>query len=136
MMSGVNRGRPASDRGGRRGRTRALLSAAAAALIVGGALMAGVASAGGKAKPTVTVGVITQGALGPTVGFAYPVSWTMGFAQMVHQNPDRSYSPDLATKWGYVNPPKNGTAGKTYEFTLRHDAHYSTGELVTAASVV
>lgn len=49
---------------------------------------------------------------------------------LIHQEPDGSFSPGLATEWGYV-----GTGNKEFELTLREGARFSDGEPVTAEAV-
>ncbi len=48
-------------------------------------------------------------------------------AALIHENQNGTFSPELATSWGYV-----GSGDKTFEFTLRHNARFSDGTLVTA----
>lgn len=57
---------------------------------------------------------------------------TLAYEPIVHINPDGTYSPGLATTWKYVP----GSGNTVFEFTLRHNARFSDGNLVTAPGVV
>ena len=49
---------------------------------------------------------------------------------IIHENPDGSFAPGLATSWRYV-----GDDNETFEFTFRQGAHFSDGTEVTASAV-
>jgi peptide/nickel transport system substrate-binding protein len=49
---------------------------------------------------------------------------------LIHEEPDGTFVPDLATSWGYV-----GTGNKEFQVTLRHGVHFSDGSLMTATAV-
>ncbi len=49
---------------------------------------------------------------------------------ITHLRPDSSVGPGLAESWRYLGP-----GNKNFEFTLRHDARFSDGTLVTAKAV-
>jgi peptide/nickel transport system substrate-binding protein len=63
-----------------------------------------------------------QSTFGPPLSIAY--------APLIHDNPDGTFSPGLATSWRYVKGHKN------FELTLRQNAKFSDGEPVTAQAVV
>jgi peptide/nickel transport system substrate-binding protein len=49
---------------------------------------------------------------------------------LIHEEPDGTFVPDLATSWGYV-----GTGNKEFQLTLRQGVHFSDGSLMTATAV-
>ena len=126
-------------------RLHRLLSWAFAALAVGGCVVAAQASAKGsaaraagskasKAKPTLTLGLTTAPiSYDPSKVDSDPFDETVMsliYAPLIHQNPDGSFSPGLATSWRYV-----GKGNKTFRLTLRHNAAFSDGTPVTASAV-
>ena len=54
---------------------------------------------------------------------------TLAYAPLIHQDPNGKLAPGLAVSWGYVS------GHKVFQLTLRHDAHFSDGTLVTASAV-
>jgi peptide/nickel transport system substrate-binding protein len=54
----------------------------------------------------------------------------IAYAPLIHDNPDGTFSPGLATSWRYLN------GHKKFELTLRKNARFSDGTPVTAAAVV
>jgi len=52
------------------------------------------------------------------------------YATVITQNPNDTYSPGLASTWGYV-----GKDNKTFEFTLRQGEEFANGAPITAKSV-
>lgn len=55
---------------------------------------------------------------------------SLAYASILHQNADGSISSGLATSWRYI-----GSGNKDFEFTLRRNARFSDGTLVTARAV-
>jgi peptide/nickel transport system substrate-binding protein len=53
------------------------------------------------------------------------------WGSLLQYNPNGTFSPDLATKWGYV-----GTNNKIFDLTLRSGLKFSNGQPLTAKSVV
>lgn len=121
-----------------RSRTSRRVRLIGAAILAGCALVAviagtTVASAAQTAKPTLTIGV-TSGPSGNDPSKVEPdpfdeVNLSLMDAPLLHQNPDGSISPGLATSWHYVGGNKN------FALTLRHDARFSDGTRVTAQAV-
>jgi peptide/nickel transport system substrate-binding protein len=59
------------------------------------------------------------------------IAWrSLADAYLIHVNQNGTYSPGLATSWGYV-----GTGNTTFSLTLRHNVKFSDGEPLTAAAV-
>jgi peptide/nickel transport system substrate-binding protein len=60
----------------------------------------------------------------------------LAFEPIMYARPDGSFAPGLATSWRYV-PAKRGSGlkNKVFEFTLRKNARFSDGTLVTAQAV-
>ncbi|MET0449661.1 MAG: ABC transporter substrate-binding protein [Aeromicrobium sp.] len=57
------------------------------------------------------------------------VQW-LAYEPLIRSNSDGTYSPGLATKWGYV-----GEGNTAFEMTIRTDAQFADGTPVTAKSV-
>lgn len=57
------------------------------------------------------------------------VQW-LSYEPLIRLNTDGSFSPGLATKWGYV-----GEGNRTFEMTIRGKAKFADGSSVTATSV-
>lgn len=85
---------------------------------------------GHATKPVLTVGVSTYNTLNPALGNGNTFQYPLSFEPIVHATQAGTYSPGLATSWGYV-----GKNNLEFEFTLRHDARFSDGTLVTAQAV-
>ncbi|MFD7462063.1 MULTISPECIES: ABC transporter substrate-binding protein [unclassified Streptomyces] len=58
------------------------------------------------------------------------VQW-LAYEPLIRMNSDGSYSPGLATEWGY-----KGSGNTSFEMTIRTDAKFADGTAVTAKSVV
>jgi peptide/nickel transport system substrate-binding protein len=87
------------------------------------------------AKPVLTIGLgSSDNTLNPAIegagGAPAEQISTLSYAPIIHLAPDGALQPALATSWHYV-----GSGNETFEFTLRHDARFSDGSLVTASSV-
>jgi peptide/nickel transport system substrate-binding protein len=58
----------------------------------------------------------------------------LAYEQIIHMAPNGTFVPGLATSWRYF--PTGTGPNKGFEFTLRHNARFSDGTLVTAPRVV
>ena len=89
-----------------------------------------------NAKPVLTIGVAggfthmdpaKGGGTGPP---------PLAFEPIMYARPDGSFTPGLATSWRFVPAkPGSGMKNKVFEFTLRKNARFSDGTLVTAQAV-
>jgi peptide/nickel transport system substrate-binding protein len=99
------------------------------------AAVAACGSSGSAPAATATPSVLTIGldnapvSLNPALDVteSYMTVRPLTNASLIHENQNGTFSPELATSWGYV-----GSGDKTFEFTLRHNARFSDGTLVTA----
>jgi peptide/nickel transport system substrate-binding protein len=107
----------------------AVLPLAAAAAACGGSS----GGSGSAATPsTLTIGLNNAPvSLNPALDTteSYMTVRPLTNAALIHENQNGTFSPELATSWGYV-----GSGEKTFQFTLRHNARFSDGTLVTAAA--
>jgi peptide/nickel transport system substrate-binding protein len=121
----------------RSGRTRRLGLTAALLVALCGGVAGGAAATSNSGTATkvlrygvpaaiVGAGVSNPAAIPSTDG---PVL-SIAYAPIIHDNPDGTFSPGLATKWRFVG------GHKVFEFTLRRNARFSDGAPVTAAAVV
>lgn len=116
-----------------RGRLSAGIGAVLACVVAATVVGVTVASAAPRGKPTLTIG-ITTGPSGNDPSKVEPdpfdeVNLSLMDAPLLHQNPDGSISPGLATSWHYIG------GNKTFALTLRHNARFSDGSQVTAQAV-
>lgn len=97
---------------------------------------AGAASGSGRAaKPVLRFGVSPCPCkLDPSTRSGLASS--LVYEPLLKGRPDGSFVPGLATSWRYIKAKaKSGRANKDFEITLRRNARFSTGELVTASAV-
>ena len=108
---------------------RRLLPLVALALVAAGSALSATATSAGS-KPTLRFASATSVSnLNPAIDIdSYVLA--LAYAALLHINPDGSFAPALATSWHYV-----GTGNKTFELTLRKDAHFSDGTPVNAQAV-
>jgi peptide/nickel transport system substrate-binding protein len=59
----------------------------------------------------------------------------LAYEPIIYTNPDGSFGPGLATSWRYLPAAQGAPALTRFEFTLRHNARFSDGSLVTAPAV-
>ena len=89
------------------------------------------------AKPALTIGVssfsATIGDPAKTVQGQGTTLFSLAYAPLIHLTANGALQPALATSWRYVHGPAGPNTG--FELTLRHDAHFADGTLVTAQSV-
>ncbi|MGD0554151.1 MAG: ABC transporter substrate-binding protein [Streptosporangiaceae bacterium] len=110
-------------------------AAVAAALIALAGCGSAASPSGGSGSATTRSGTFTVGmgeaatTMDPTsvapAAFAY-----YDYDPLIHEEPNGTFTPDLALTWGYV-----GTGNKEFEVTLRHGVHFSDGSLMTATAV-
>lgn len=134
-----SRPRPAGASGKRRSRDafqNRLLGGAALLCCAGAVLFGFGSSAAAKStKPVLTIGVANLGAvsntLAPTASCCSQFSYNeLAYEPLIVTNPNGTLSPGLAASWHYI-----GRSATRFEFTLRHDARFSDGTLVTARAV-
>jgi peptide/nickel transport system substrate-binding protein len=91
------------------------------------------ASRSGTGKPVLTMGITNYtSTLNPAIagGGDQSMPIDLAYASLTHLEPDGGIGPGLATSWHYV-----GTTNTEFTFTLRPDARFSDGTLVTASAV-
>ena len=102
------------------------------------ALCIGVATATGAqhaTAPVLRIGIATDvGQFDPSkTGNGPEPQFALAYTPLIQLKTGGKLAPGLATSWHYFNT-KNG-ANKGFEFTLRHDARFSDGSVVTANAV-
>jgi peptide/nickel transport system substrate-binding protein len=116
---------------------RGLLIAAIACGIVTAAAAAGLkVSAAGK--PTLTIAISSPiGSIDPSKDGGTDYQFRLLTSEAIaYREPSGALTPGLATAWNYVKAPAgSGLAHKAFKITLRHNARFSDGTLVTAQAV-
>lgn len=117
-------------------RPRLRLVAATAVLALGSTLLTACGGGGdtGAAGETLTIALpLKPQSLDPGKngnGGQNIVQW-LSYEPLIRMNSDGSFSPGLATEWGYV-----GEGNQEFELTIRTDAKFADGTPVTVESVV
>jgi peptide/nickel transport system substrate-binding protein len=113
--------------------------AASAALVLAATAVLSACGGGGSASSssssdTLTIGLnVKPQSLNPGKngnGGQNIVQW-LAYEPLIRSNSDGTYSPGLATEWGYV-----GEGNTAFEMKIRTDAQFADGTPVTAQSVV
>jgi peptide/nickel transport system substrate-binding protein len=115
--------------------SRLLVLVAVLSVVCCGALTS---AAGSRPTAKPTLRIATPDSITPT-----PIDWADGLLTTnlvyefpLHWNPDGSVGLRMATSWQWVKGKAGSLrANKDIEFTLRHDARFSDGTLVTAKAV-
>jgi peptide/nickel transport system substrate-binding protein len=114
---------------------RACLGLFLAAALVSASSAAGRAAIS-TAKPQLRIGVSAVSDPNPAKypGEAVAASvWSVAYEPLIIQNADRSYTPGLASSWRYYSTGRG--PNKDFELTIRHNARFSDGTPVNAATV-
>ncbi|MFW6773451.1 ABC transporter substrate-binding protein [Nocardioides sp. CPCC 205120] len=122
----------------RRTRRRWRVACSTVALTLGASLLAacGGGGSGGSASATDTLTIalpLKPQSLDPGKngnGGQNIVQW-LSYEPLIRLNSDGTFSPGLATEWGYV-----GEGNQAFEMTIRTEAEFADGTPVTAQSVV
>jgi peptide/nickel transport system substrate-binding protein len=112
----------------RRGSTLALSALAVAISLTCGAWTTHAAHQSAS-KPVLIIGLESAGPLNPADNNSQTLD-SIAYATILNISPTGTIEPGLATSWGYV-----GHGNKVFQFTLRHNARFSDGSLVTAGAV-
>jgi peptide/nickel transport system substrate-binding protein len=96
------------------------------------------AMGGAAAKPVLNIsgGNGVDATFNPAAGGGAGFTRLLSYEALMIAKTDGSFAPGLATSWHYLKAkPGSLRANKDYEFTLRHNARFSDGTLVTAQAV-
>src|SRR5947208_16319965 len=116
-----------SEGGSRARRTRLIAVAATAAVMLASAACGpggSSASGSGSVSGELTFGLpLSPPSLNPALGDpSYDAFYQWAYDPLVVMQPDGTFGPGLAVKWGYV-----GEGNRTYELTLRDGVKFSDG---------
>lgn len=121
-----------SKGGSRARRIRAITAVAAAAALAITACGTGGSSTSGAVGDELTFGSpLSPPSLNPALGDpSYGSFYTWAYDPLVVMQPDGTFGPGLAVKWGYV-----GEGNRTYELTLRDGVKFSDGTVLDAQAL-